>query len=107
MDEVFKSEFHYQDHTDELTHILTQPTEDLILDRNAELRRNPGVINDLGKGSEGGTWGRMLASVPLVIYEQAIRDGYELDSKNSKHAGLEMNRFLQTPVGKTCLVQGD
>jgi len=107
MDEVFKSEFHYQEHTGELTHKLTQPTEDLILGRNAELRKNAGVLNDLGKGSEGGTWGRLMASVPLNMYEKAIREGYELDSRDSKHAGLEMNRYLQTPEGKTCLVQGD
>jgi len=48
MDEVFRSEFHYQEHTGELTHKLTQPSEDLILQRNAELRKNPGVIQDLG-----------------------------------------------------------
>lgn len=104
MDDVFKSDVHYQDHTDELTHKLTQPTEDLILDRNRELRKNKGAIRDLGEGSEGGTWGRQVASVPLIIYERAIRDGFELNSKDTKHAGEEMNRFLQTPLGKTCLV---
>ena len=107
MDEVFKSEFHYQEHTGVLTHKLTQPSEDLILARNARLRSNPGVLNDLGKNSEGGTWGRLMASVPQNMYEKAIRDGFDLNSKDAHHAGLEMNRFLQTPEGKTCLVQGD
>ncbi len=107
MDSVFKSEFHFQEHTGKLTHKLTQPSEDIILDHNARLRNNAGVINDLGKGSEGGTWGRKVASVPMNMYEKAIRDGFELNSKDSAHAGLEMSRYLKTPEGRACLVQGD
>ena len=104
MDEVFKSEFHYQDHTDDLTHKLTQPTEDLILDRNRELRKNKGAIRDLGAGSEGGSWGRQVASVPMIIYERAIRDGFDLNSKDTAYAGREMQRFLKTTLGRLCLV---
>jgi len=107
MDEVFKSEFHYQEHTGELTHKLTQPTEDLILDRNQELRKNKGVLNDLGHGQEGGSWGRQVASIPMNIFEKALREGFELNSRDKTHGEQEMNRFLQTPMGKACLVQGD
>lgn len=107
MDEVFKSELHYQEHTGELTHKLTQPTEQLILDRNAELRRNEGAMHDLGAQDGGGSWGRQLASIPMVIYEQAKRDGYDLQNKDAKVAEKELYRFLSTPMGKACLVQGD
>ena len=107
MDDVFKSDFHYQEHTGELTHVLTQPTEDLILDRNRELRKNKNVIRDLGQGQEGGTWGRQVATIPMNVFEAALRDGFEFNSKNATHAAQEMNRFLQTPMGKSCLVQGD
>jgi len=107
MDEVFKSDVHYQDHTDVLTHKLSQPTEQVILDRNTRLRNNPGVIQDLGAQSEGGSWGRQIASIPLIIFEKAVREGYDLKCQDQKVAGLEMNRFLQTPEGKACLVQGD
>lgn len=107
MDEVLRSDVHYQEHDGTLTHKLTQPTEDLILDRNAELRRNPGAIRDLGSQSEGGTWGRQVASIPFIIFEQAKRDGFDLSNKDQEIAGREMNRFLQTPMGKACLVQGD
>ena len=84
MDSVIKSEVHYQDHTGTLTHKTTQPTEDLILERNAELRKNPGVIRDLGQGQSGGTWGRQVASIPFILYDKAIRDGYKLNSKDQK-----------------------
>lgn len=106
MDSVIKSEVHYQEHDGVLTHKTSQPTEGIILDRNAELRKNAGAIRDLGKGSEGGTWGRQVASIPFITYEKAIRDGFQLNSKDKDHAGREMHRFLSTPEGQMCKVQG-
>lgn len=102
-DEIFKSDFHYQNHTDTVTHKLTQPTEDLILNRNAELRKNKGVLKDLGSNS-GTPWGRQLASIPMIMYEKACKDGYDLKSTNKEVAASEMHRFLATPEGKACLV---
>ena len=106
MDEVFKSEVHYQEHTGVLTHKVTQPTEDLILARNAELRKNPGVIQDLGAQGTDGTWGRMLASIPHIMYDRAIRDGYELNHRNAEHRSKELFRYLKSEEGKKCLIQG-
>jgi len=105
MDPVIKSEFHYQNHTDVVTHKTTQPTEDMILARNAELRKNPGVIQDLGAQS-GESFGRMVASIPIIMFEKAIRDGYDLNNRDAKIAGAEMNRYLQSTEGRMCLVQG-
>jgi len=105
MDSVIKSEILYQNHTDTITHKTTQPSEDIILDRNAELRKNPGVIRDLGQGQSGGSWGRQVASIPFILYEKAIRDGYRLNARDQKLAALEMHRFLQSAEGKTCLVR--
>lgn len=102
---VFKAEFF--EHGTEIAHKVTQPTEDIILARNARLRLNPGSINDLGKGQEGGTWGRQVASIPLIIYTEAKRNGFDLDSKDKKVAELEMIRFLKTPKGMACLVVPD
>ena len=107
MSDVFKSDMHYQEHDGVLTHKLTQPTEQLILDRNASLRNSKGILRDLGQGQEGGAWGRQVASIPFIIFEQAKRDGFDLSCKDQEIAGREMNRFLQTPAGKACLVQGD
>ena len=106
MDGVIKSDIHYQEHDGQLTHVTSQPTENLILDRNAELRKAPGVISDLGSKSNGGAWGRQLASIPFIAYEKAIRDGYALNSKDKEHAGLEMHRFLKSETGQQCLVRG-
>jgi len=103
MDNVIKSDVHYQEHTGVITHVTSQPTEGLILDRNKELRKNPGVIRDLSDNGE--TWGRQLASIPFVTYEKAIRDGFDLSNTDKQIAGLEMARYLKTPEGQDCLVQ--
>lgn len=103
---IFKSEFHYQEHDGQLTHKLTQPDEDKILERNKQLRNNPGILRDLGQGSSGGTWGRQLASIPLIVWEQAIREGFDLTCRDKEIRERELNRFLRTPAGKACLVQG-
>lgn len=105
MDKVFKSDFHYQEHTGEITHALTQPEENKILARNAELRKSEGAIQDLGAQSEGGVFGRQVASIPMIIYEQAKRDGYDLDNPDSSIAEKEVFRFLNSDIGKTCLVR--
>ena len=106
IDEVFKDEFKYQAHEDKLYRKRTQPTEGLILNRNAELRKNPGALHDLGDRSEGGSWGRQVASIPMMVYWSAINEGYALNSTDSKVAEKEMWRFLQTDKGKACLIQG-
>jgi len=107
MSEVLQSDIHYQEHTGVLTHKLTQPTEKLILDDNARMRSCKGLLRDLGDHSEGGAWGRMVATIPFIIFEQAKREGYDLSSKDAQIAAQEMNRFLKSPMGKACLVQGD
>lgn len=102
---VIKTEF--LQHGTVLTAKKTQPTEDLILARNAELRKNPGVIRDFGKDQEGGTWGRQVASIPEIIYWNAIKAGYDMNSKDAQIAAKETARFLRSPIGRTCLVQGN
>ena len=105
MDEVIRSDIYYQEHTGVLTHKTTQPSEDLILQRNAELRKNPGVIQDLGSQS-GESWGRSIASIPYIMYEKAKRDGYKLNSGDAEYRSKELFRFLKSDEGKKCLVQG-
>jgi hypothetical protein len=106
MDEVFRSEFKFDEHDDTIHHVLSQPSEDLILEQNAELRKTPGILRDLGKNEEGGSWGRLVATVPMIIYWKAIKDGYQLNAPNSEFAAKEMHRFLLSEEGKLCLVQG-
>lgn len=106
MDEVIRSDIHYQEHTGELTHKATQPTEDIILARNAELRKNPGVIQDLGSQTKDGSFGRNVASIPFIMYEAALRAGFEMNSGDSEHRSKELFRYLKSDEGKKCLVQG-
>ncbi len=105
MSDVIRSDVHYQEHTGTLTNITTQPTEKLILDRNAELRKSPKIIQDLGAQSEGGAWGRQIASIPFIMYEKAIRDGYQLNA-TGKFREEEMHRYLKSEEGQQCMVQG-
>ena len=100
---VIKSEIKF--HIDEMQHITTQPTENLILRRNAKLRNNEGVIRDLGS-EDGETWGRMVASIPFIMFEKALRDGYDLNCKDSKKRSKEMQRYLSSEEGKLCLIRG-
>ena len=103
MSGVLKSEF-IMDNDGVLTHKLTQPTEDLILARNAELRKNRGAIRDLGEQS-GGAFGRQVASIPMNLFHWAVKNGYDLNNRDSEIAGKEMMRFLQSEKGKPCLIQ--
>ena len=100
---VILSEFAFED--EKIIHKTSQPTEDLILERNKELRKTPGAINDFGANNEGGTWGRQLASIPIIIYEKAIRDGFDLNNTDKAIAANEMYRFLSTDIGKACMVR--
>lgn len=104
MSDVIKSKI-ILDNQGSLFHETTQPTEDMILERNKQLRNNPGSIQDLGSQLEGGVWGRQVASIPFIVYEKAIRDGYQLNSPDSDHAGKEMHRFLRSEEGQKCLVR--
>lgn len=87
-----------------LVHKTTQPNEDLILARNAELRKNPDVIQDLGgKGTQ--SWGRWVASIPIVALAKAVKDGYQVYHKNSKFASDELWRWLKSSEGQKYLVR--
>lgn len=101
-DGVVTSEIKFEH--DHIVHKTEQPTENIILERNNELRKNAGAINDLG-GTGTQTWGRQVASIPFVLWYKAIKDGYQLNAKDSKFANQELFRWLQTPEGKTCLVR--
>ena len=105
MDGVIKSEVHYQDHTDILTQKTSQPSENIILNRNAELRKNEGAIRDLG-AETGKTWGRQVASIQLILLDKAKRDGYDIYCKDQEIASKELHRWLTgTPEGQSCLIR--
>jgi len=104
-DSVIRSEVHYQNSTDELFHKTSQPSENLILERNKNLR-NSGHKLEFGAGNpgKGGKWGRQLCSVPLITWEWAKRNGFDLDCPDKEIADKALMRFLKTVEGRACLV---
>lgn len=105
MDEVFRSRLHYQPHTGEMTHQLNDTTEDIVLERNAELRKNPGSLHDLGAQGNGGTWGRKLADIPPGLILWAKNNGMDLFHPDKDQCQRNLAAFLATPQGRACLVQ--
>ena len=93
---VIKSEIIAEGTT--LHHRRTQPTEDLILARNEQIRNSPGTLRDL-------SFGRQVASIPFNMWEAAVRAGFDLNCPDSDIAGKEMMRYLRSEEGKTCMVQ--
>lgn len=100
---VFLSKFIADEAEGVLHHECTQPTEDLIFARNQELKKNQDLMRDLGKGTE--TMGRHIANIPFITYEWALREGYDLRSPDRKIRSAEMFRFLNSEVGKKCMIR--
>jgi hypothetical protein len=96
LDEVFKAD--YEIHGDQLVRRLTQPTENIILNRNAELRKNPGAIRDM-------SFGRMVASIPFNDYEFLRRKYPELVYGDAEQRQKCMYKILSSSEGARFLVR--
>ena len=71
MSGVILSEVLWDESEEKLHHKTSQPTENLILERNKNLRKDDGAaLRDL-------SFGRQIASIPHILYEWAIRNGFE------------------------------
>ena len=95
-DGVFTSHLHKQRHEGQagrFYHTLDQPSRRLILERNAELRKNKGVLKDL-------SFGRQLASIPLLDYYALQRKFPKLKSTDGKERSEELMRVLRMPEYK-------
>ena len=96
VDGLFVDRFEVED--EKLYRVRTQPSESAILEHNKQLRLNPGSVNDL-------SYGRLIADIPEIIYQQALKDGFQFNHPDPQIARLEKRRFLNTPIGKACMVQ--
>lgn len=66
-DQVFKTKVERNlSGSDEFVTTIEQPSRNLILERNSQLRNNNGAMNDL-------SFGRQLASIPLEDWEWFLR----------------------------------
>ena len=97
-DGVLVNTLHCTGHN-EVTGVITQPSQKLILQRNAELRKNPGSLRDL-------SFGRQIASIPLLDY-LALRAKYPklADRSDAKRYSAELIRVLKMPENKEFLVR--
>ena len=86
-------------HTGEVAHRLHQPNADLILERNKKLRNEPEAFDRVKKKSM-----EQVASIPLLMWEKAIRDGYDLNCPDKDIADKELMRYLRSYEGMACLV---
>lgn len=95
-DEVFNSVL--ERNGDRMVRALTQPTQDLILNRNAELRKNPGALKDL-------TFGRQVASIPFLDYLKIKKDYPDLDKMDGKSRSALLLKILNKPENRHYLVR--
>ncbi len=86
----WKLNFKHCAHENIVTRELTQPDRDLILTRNANLRNNPGAINDL-------SFGRQMLSVPLEDMEMLRRKHPELRTTDSQIRSDWWKKFILSP----------
>lgn len=93
MEGPIKSRLVHQAHENKIYHEQTQPSEKLILERNQQLRNNPGALKDL-------SFGRKIADIPMIMIEKAKRQGFDI-MKSEK----DLMAWLQTSDGKLCMVQ--
>lgn len=72
---------------DELVRRVRQPTEDRILDRNAELRKNPGALREL-------SFMGLELTIPALHYERLIRTNPDLHSRDAETKTRAWRKFF-------------
>ena len=89
-DGLWKQRFRFQGHEGKLYRELSQPSRSLILERNAELRKDPSALRDL-------SFGRLVLTIPLEDMED-LRAKYP--DLAAKHAGIR-TRAWQRFIGSS------
>jgi hypothetical protein len=102
-DGLFKSAIREeQDHS---VHEWSQPSEDLIAHHVQRRRLEPEAVRDLTDEETGETWGRQVASIPFVVWYKAIKDGFQLNHRDTKFANEELWRFMRSEEGQKWIVR--
>jgi len=86
-DGIIATRWHEQAHTGETVVEQVQDTT-AILERNAELKKNPDALRDMD-------FGRQVASIPLVVYYDWQRKYPELRSTDSEVANAKFMQLLK------------
>lgn len=77
---------------------LHQPTRDMILDNNAELRKNPGAIRPL-------SFMGLACTIPLEDWWNLVRKYPDLNATNSDQREIAMQKFLRSSESAIYRVQ--
>ncbi len=94
-DGLFQSRYVYQPHEGRLYRELTQPNEDLILERNKQ-RRN--------MNQRKMEWGRMVADIPHNAWEALCRKYPDLRARDREIREKALMSLLKSPEGAPFLV---
>ena len=98
-DGVIQSEYKMQPSEGVLYRQMTQPERSLILNRNAELRKNPGVLQDL-------SYGRQMLSIPEVDYIALCRKYPVLVNGSNDEITTFYKKFIRSTESIPFRVQG-
>jgi hypothetical protein len=85
-DGVLRFDYFESPHEGKVHRRTSQPSADLILNRNAELRKNPGALRDL-------SFGRLVLNIPVNDLEMLERKYPELRSPDSTERTAAWARF--------------
>lgn len=98
-DGQFKSRIVDHAPTGEIGHIFEQKDRDVILERNRELRKNPGALKDL-------TFGRQIANIPFEDWDYFLMKNPDYRFMDKKQREVCLMNFLKfDPIGQSCVVQ--
>jgi hypothetical protein len=98
-DGLWLERFRWQPSEGVLYRELSQPSRDLILQRNAELRKQPGALRDL-------SFGRLALTIPLEDLD-ALRAKYpDLASRDAGIRSAAWKRFIASAESKPYRVKG-
>jgi hypothetical protein len=87
--DIIDREFRYCQHEDSLNSRLVMSTNirTAILERNQELQRNPGALNDL-------TFGRMALSIPVLDNHYLVKKYPDLQSDDGPTKQRALAKFM-------------
>ena len=87
VDGIIRQDTHFRPHTDEQVIHTYQPSEDLILERNADMQKDARNNELLGM--------QHLAEVPMILMNQWIRDDPEMTAPDAQTRNLALIRHIK------------
>ena len=87
VDGIIRTDTHFRAHTDESVMHTYQPTEDLILERNADLQKTQHNAELMGM--------QHVAEVPMILMNKWIREDPEMTAPDPQTRNLALIRHIR------------